>query len=222
MFDMDYAMGSAGWNRNRRVVAVAQSRLVKGLKGEIAGAGQFVAAYLVKEAVKAIETRDLEQMKEATRQLKEPFFWGSLGAFTGAAKLTEVGIRFVQGGRLVRAALPLAAGMAAVQLLSGQVSLKGLAISTGSYLVAGIGVGLLADAVVYPMLFAAGPPGWIGAGLYSIGKMAVTLVIGEKLDRWLRGLFEEGEDRVERSRQTPAYRSGVQERIEEVGRRAGS
>lgn len=137
----------------------------------------FAAAYLLKETFKG-------NPRGALYEMKEPMFWGSLAAFTGAAKATDWAVKGAP--RLARAALPLTAGMAAVQLLTGQASLKNVLIGTASYLVAGAAVNLLADSLIYPLLFAAGPPGWIAAGAYTIGKLAVTLYVGEKIEEWLR------------------------------------
>src|SRR5262245_19943897 len=62
------------------------------------------------------------------------------------------------GGGLLKATLPLAAGMAALDLISGKPA-KQVALDFGSYLTAGIVVSAVADSIVYPFLFAAGPPG---------------------------------------------------------------
>lgn len=157
----------------------------------------FPAAYLLKEAMNG--------RFDAWRDFKEPSFWGGFAAFEAASRLA--GKLPIHG--LARSAVPLAAGMAAMQLLSGNYSLKDLAISTGSYLVAGMLVSALADGLIYPILFAAGPPGWIAAGLYTIGKLAVTLYGGEKLEGWLKGLFSK--------KQGPARREGLVPKIERSG-----
>ncbi len=185
------------------------------IKREAAGLGQFAAAFLLKEGFKAIETRDPSRMKEAALQLKEPGFWGSLAVFSAASRVTEVAVAKLPlpglAKGLGRAALPLAAGMAAVQLMSGQASLKDVLIGTGAYLATGFAVNLLADSLIYPALFAAGPPGWIAAGVYTVAKLAVTLYLGEKLEGWLHGLFG-GKDR----KAAGAPRGGVKEKIERV------
>lgn len=163
-------------NARRPMIA---SRLTK----EAMGGAHFAAAYMLKEGMKG---------RFAISDLKEPSFWGGIAVFEAASRLASK----IPVGRSV---LPLAAGMAAMQLLSGEFSLKDLAISTGSYLAAGLLVNAVADSFIYPLLFAAGPPGWIATGLYTVGKLAVTLYVGEKLEGWLKGLFgkKDGERRRE-------------------------
>ena len=109
--------------------------------------------------------------------------------------MTELGIHKAGLKGLSKAAFPLAAGMAAVQLASGEFSLKDLAISTGSFMAAGLAVSAVADSIIYPLLFAAGPPGWVAAGVYSVAKLAVTLYLGEKLEHWIQGLFSDSGSR---------------------------
>ncbi len=145
---------------------------------EIAGALTYAAAFLLKEAVDG-------RFTEAAAELREPAFWGSLAVFTVAARATEKAI----GGGALKSVLPLAAGMAAVQLLSGHLSARDVALSTGAYLAAGLVVNAIADGVIYPLLFAAGPPGWAAAGVYTVAKLAATLWLGERLDAWLRAAF---------------------------------
>jgi len=164
------------------------------VKREAAGAGTFAAAYLLKEAMNG---------RVAFKDLAEPRFWGDLAAFSVAARVTE---KLPLRG-LARQALPLAAGMAAVQLLSGHASLRDIAIDTGAFLVAGAAVNLIADGLIYPALFAAGPPGWIAAGVYTVAKMAVTLYAGEKVGAWLRGMF---------TREAQG-REGVVEKLNRIG-----
>jgi hypothetical protein len=145
---------------------------------EAAGAGQFAAAYVLKEAMNG---------RNALPDLAQPRFWGSVAAFSVAS-------RFVRGS-----VLPLVVGMAAVNVLYGLPSVargdsvsdhsakeggstpQELGRSVLSYLVAGTAVSFVADGLVYPMLFAAGPPGWLAAGAYSIAKMTLTLYLAEKL-----------------------------------------
>jgi hypothetical protein len=182
--------------------------------------GQFAAAYLVKEGVKALGSRDARVAKEAWGQLKRPEFWGSLAMFSGAARLTEVGLnklplRGLSRG-LLRAALPLAAGMAAVHLISGDFSAKGVAISTAAFLGAALAVNLAADALVYPLLFAAGPPGWVGAALYGVGKLAATLLLGERLEQWLRHFLSGGVDRQGTPPSGRRVESGVVPKVRQI------
>ena len=136
-----------------------------------------------------------------------PDFWASLGAFTIVARAAEKGLNvgFVQKAlpRLLRgaarAAIPLAAGMAAIDLLHGQADPLNVAISTGSFLVAGFAVSSVMDAVLYPVLFAAGPPGWVGAAAYTVIKLALTLYLGEKIEAGIHAAIEGGRNRSYRS-----------------------
>jgi hypothetical protein len=161
--------------------------------GEVAGAGHFAAAYLVKEAFQSVTAGDPRRIKAAIRGMGEPGFWGSLGLFSVAARVGTHGVGRLPLKGVARSltahALPLAAGMAAVEFAMGSRSWTQVMIGTGSFLVAGAGVSLVADSVIYPLLFAAGPPGWIAAGLYSIAKAAATLYFGERLEDWIRGLL---------------------------------
>ena len=136
---------------------------------EAGGAAQFVAAYLIKEAMNG---------RNALPELAEPRFWGSVGAFTVASRVSE---KFLRGP-----VLPLAIGMAAAQAVNGRVSPREVLLGTASYFVAGLAVGWVADGLVYPILFAAGPPGWAAAAAYTIAKTALTLYVGEKLEAFFR------------------------------------
>ncbi len=169
-------------------------RVKGGVRRELAGAGQFAAAYLLKEAMNG----------RIGTEVATTGFWVDLGVFTAASRLAT---KLPVG----RAVLPLAAGMVAVQLLHGHASLKDVAIETGAYLAAGLAVNLLADGLIYPILFAAGPPGWIAAGVYTVAKLAVTLYVGERLSGWLHGLLGEPG-----TRNPEPGREGVKQRIEET------
>lgn len=172
-------------------------------KQEAVGAARFAAAYVLKEAMMG--------RFGSVRDLKEPAFWTSLAEFTGGSKLAEFGLHKLNiGGALTRAAVPLAVGMGVVQVMSGHLSVKDLLISTAAYTAAGFAVSFLADGLLYPLLFAAGPPGWITAGLYTVGKLAVTLYVGEKIEGWLHGLF--GKKKEE------PRREGFVETIEKLGK----
>ena len=183
------------------------------IRNEAKGAAAFAASYLLKEAIVALETGDPARIKQAAASLGTVEFWGGVAAFTGAAKVAEFGVTKLGAGGLVRHALPLAAGMAAVQLMSGQFSAKDVAIDTAAFLIAGFGVGLVADGMIYPLLFAAGPPGWIAAGVYTVAKMTATLYFGEKLGHWMRGLFSATSDG---RRETRDGREGVQQKLEAI------
>jgi hypothetical protein len=179
-----------------------QDRAGSIVKSELGGAGQFAAAYLLREAFKG---------KNALPELKTPGFWIGTGVFTVAAKATDYGLTKLAVGGLAKTALPLAMGMAAVQVLSGHGSVKDVLIDTGSFLAAGLLVDLLADGLIYPILFAAGPPGWIAAGIYTIAKMAVTLYLGEKISGWIHGLFHH------ETKEQPPTHEGVKQKIDALG-----
>jgi len=181
---------------------------------EATGAGLFAAAYLVKEAMSAIETGDPARMKHAAGELATVGFWGDLAAFSVAARVGDGVLGRVGAGKLARHALPLAMGMAAVQLIHGQLSWKDVAIDTASFLAAGAIVNPIADGLIYPALFAAGPPGWIAAGAYTVGKLALTLYGAEKIGGFLRGLFD-GRGGLE-SVGTPVEREGVKQKLDRL------
>jgi hypothetical protein len=191
-------------------VANDRARIRSRAKAELAGAGQFAAAYLVKEAFKAIETGDPEAMKHALREVATARFWGDLAVFTVAARAAE---HLPLGSGLLKMGVPLAAGMAAVQVLHGQASLRDVLIDTAAFLAAGAVVGAVADGLIYPALFAAGPPGWIAAGVYTVAKLAVTLYGGEKLGAWMRGLFARGSHEDA----SHVQREGVKQKLSAIG-----
>ncbi len=178
----------------------ARSIAASAAKREAAGLAQFAAAYLLKEAMNG---------RIAVGDLAEPVFWRDTAVFTVAARVTEKALTRAPG--LARAALPLAAGMAAVNVLSGRASLTDVLIDTGSFLAVGMAVNLVADGLIYPILFAAGPPGWIAAGVYTVAKLAITLYAGEKLSAWVKGLF--GGDG---SRNPGSRREGVRQKIDGI------
>jgi hypothetical protein len=183
------------------------------LRRELGGMGTFLAAYLVKEGFKALEARDPHKMGEAVAQFGHLDFWKGVGAFTGASWLASYGVTKLSlplwARGISKVALPLAVGTAAVQWLSGTLSLRNFLVSTGSYLAAGAIVSSLADAFVYPTLFSAGPPGWLAAGLYTTGKLALSLYVGEKLENWLHR-------RLSKKGVAPKQESGVKEKVDGV------
>jgi hypothetical protein len=199
------------------------------LKAEVAGAGHFAAAYLVKEAFQAVTTGDPRRVRDAIRGMGEPGFWGSLGLFSVAARVATHGVARLPLKGFTRSlaghALPLAAGMAAVEVVMGERSWKRVLVGTGSFLVAGAAVSLVADAVIYPMLFAAGPPGWIAAGIYGIAKMAATLYLGERLEHWAMGLFRKRprnrHPQRPSSQESSLSRRGIRDRIDAIGEGTG-
>ena len=214
LMELEQAMGAAGFSRNRRITNPDAAERIRTpapsewkfdrvgtrAKAELASTGTFVAAWLVKEAMNG---------RISVAELARPGFWGDLAVFTVAARVTEsLPLRGI-----ARHALPLAAGMAAVQLMHGQASWRDVAIDTASFLAAGAAVSLIADGLIYPALFAAGPPGWVAAGVYTVAKMAVTLYAGEKLGHWLRGMFGRDEGRETRD----GGRDGVTQKLERMG-----
>jgi hypothetical protein len=189
------------------------------LRQTLGSTAQFFGAYLVKEGIKAVESGDVEGMKRALAQVKRPEFWGSTALFSLTAGVTE---RLVSRLPLTgaakgigRVALPLVAGISVLQLLSGNTSLKDILVSTGAYLAAGAAVSLLADGLVYPALFAAGPPGWVAAAAYSVGKLAVSLYAGEKLEHWLQGIFSKKET-GKKSIKGETPRDGVKQAVDNI------
>jgi hypothetical protein len=179
---------------NGRILKPVNHRAIQGVvRREAGGLAQFAAAFLVAEGIKAIETRDTARMKGALGQLKEVLFWRDVAAFSIAARATEFAVTKLPlpgvAKGLTKAVLPLAAGMAVVQLLSGQATVQSVLIGTGAFLGAGLAVNLIADTVVYPTLFAAGPPGWIAAGIYTVAKLGLTLYLGGKLEGWVQSLL---------------------------------
>ncbi|MBI2933743.1 MAG: hypothetical protein HYY16_19030 [Planctomycetes bacterium] len=222
LFEMEEAMGAAGYNRNRRIVEVEgeqhrtpppsrggafdRATLARRARSEAAGTGQFVAAYLLKEGFVAMEARDVGRMKEAVGSLAGWRFWRDLGAFTVAARLTDIGMGKIPMGGMARAltrgVVPLAAGMAAVQLIHGRVSPKDLGIDTGSFLVTGVAVNAVGG-----VLLRAIPAGRLAVGAANVLKLALTLYGGEKLGDWLRG-------RLQKPRVVP--QEGLREKLEEL------
>jgi len=187
----------SAFDRTRSVVATSAQ-----------GLATFAMAYMLKEALQALEHRDLAHWKDAVRAMGTKEWWIGLVAFSISAHVVERGLNTFGAGELSRAVLPLAAGMAAVQLLSGRVSGRDLAISTGSFVVAGTVMSFLADGLLYPALFSSGPPGWIAVTLYSVVKLGVTLYLGEKLEGWIH----------EWMRASHRSREGVRQKVEAIGR----
>lgn len=184
--------------RSAMIAVRPESAPARFAKREAVGAVHFAAAYLLKEALSG-------RAGQALRDMKTPRFWVDLGAFSLGANL----VNRIPMKAFLRHPVALAAGMAAMQLAHGRFSLKDLAISTGAFLVAGAAVNLVADGLIYPILFAAGPPGWIAAGVYTVAKLAATLYLAEKLEGWFRGLL----DRKPRERP----REGFVHKLERLG-----
>jgi hypothetical protein len=125
------------------------------------------------------------------------------------------------GGSLLKSSLPLAAGMAALDLISGK-SVKEVALDFGAYLTAGIAVSAVADGIVYPFLFAAGPPGWLAAGIYTVVKVALSYYLGSKIVEWINQLFGWGGGGKDGSTAngTPAPRRGIKQAVDDVEKKS--
>ncbi|MBI2931710.1 MAG: hypothetical protein HYY16_08665 [Planctomycetes bacterium] len=160
------------WSALAPAERLALRRLRASATEEAVGAGQFAAAYLVHGAIKAVETRDSARMKEAARQVGTLQFWAGVGTFTAASHASRWILLRLGVSGLWRSALPLAAGMAAVQLLSGRFSGEDVAAGTVSFLAAGAAVDLAAR------MMWGGRTGWI----LGVAKLAATLYGAEKLD----------------------------------------
>ncbi|MBI2931711.1 MAG: hypothetical protein HYY16_08670 [Planctomycetes bacterium] len=147
------------------------------IRDEVKGAGTFAVAYLAKESFSAAVSGDGRKIAAAVREMGHPMFWASLGVFSGASQLADLGLRRLPGRMRVftRAWVPLAAGMAAMQGLSGRFSGSELAWSTGTFLVVGTAVDVAARALV-------GSGGW----WLTVAKLAATLYGAEKVEALLR------------------------------------
>jgi len=125
------------------------------------------------------------------------------------------------GGSLLKSSLPLAAGMAALDLLSGK-SASEVALDFGAYLTAGIAVSAVADGILYPFLFAAGPPGWLAAGIYTVVKVALSYYLGSKIVEWINQLFGWGGGGKDgtTANGTPAPRRGIKQAVDDVEKKS--
>ncbi|MBI2933742.1 MAG: Zn-dependent exopeptidase M28 [Planctomycetes bacterium] len=164
-----------------------QSRSRAWVRSELAGAGQFAAAFLLKEGINAVEAQDPRRMRDAALQLKEFGFWGSLAAFTAASHVTVKAIGWLPlrgvAGMLARGTLPLAAGMAVVEALSGRFSGRRVLVGTAAYAVAGSVASLGSAALLRLVPLAPGAPRWV----LGVVQLGATLYAGEKLtDRFMR------------------------------------
>ncbi|MBI2930746.1 MAG: hypothetical protein HYY16_03775 [Planctomycetes bacterium] len=162
------------------------------LTREAAGSMRFGAAFLAKEAIRSAEERDWGLILEAARGMKEPGFWGSLAVFSGASQAADAAlrVRVVPGlaRALTRPWVPLAAGMAAMQAMSGGFSGRDLAFSTASFAATGMGVEFVARVWV--------PRGSMGV-VFGVAKLAATLYLAEKLEGRMRRAWDGVRERIE-------------------------
>jgi hypothetical protein len=149
---------------------------------------------------------------ELQRKVRENEPFSSFAIFAGAAWLTDGMLSGTRGwtGKILRNSLPIAAGIAAVQLARGDATPRDIAISAGAFGAAGLAVGLVADGLIYPALFAAGPPGWFAAGVYTVAKFGATWYLGSKLEGWLRGTLQKAQP-------TASAREGVTTKLAAIG-----
>ncbi|MBI2933181.1 MAG: CAP domain-containing protein [Planctomycetes bacterium] len=130
----------------------------------------------------------LEKFHQTIRDL-EP--WSSFGIFNVAAVMTDrillSGTRGVPG-LVLRNSLPIAAGVAAVQLARGGASPMDIAVSSGSFAAAGLAVGLIADPLIYGRLLGS-PLGW-GATAYTLAKWAAIWFLGSQIERQVKRALE--------------------------------
>lgn len=143
------------------------------------GTGYFVVGWLGKEALKSLESeRGLQHLPEAAQQLKEPMFWGSFGAFAAGSTGADLALRRAGFHGATRRVLPLVAGMAASQALSGQVSPERLVLGSAAFLGASAGI----DAFFMRAIPLSGNAGRLARVGYTAAKITLTLYAGEKIE----------------------------------------
>jgi hypothetical protein len=76
------------------------------------------------------------------------------------------------------------------ELITGTRPALAIVVANASYASAGLLVNDISDGFVYPLLFRAGPPGWIAAGLYTIAKGVAAYYLGDAIERWYASLFQ--------------------------------
>jgi hypothetical protein len=159
----------------------------------LVGAGRFAAAYLVKEGIVALERRDPGHLWNAVLGLQAPEFWGGLGLFSavaqGASRLVASGMVTRALPSVARAAarsyLPMAAAIPALEVALGERDPATIARRTAVY----VGVGAALDLPMMVAMVAVPGPGTLVGGAYFIGKLALMLWLGEKLDRAIEGFL---------------------------------
>lgn len=138
-------------------------------------------------APSAARSRAESPVEEARRFVRENEPISSLGVFMGTSFLTDgllLGVPGV-GGRILRTALPVGAAIAAVHVAQGNLEPRDIIISAGAYTASGLGVGLVSEALLAPLLFQSGPPGRFVGGVWSIAKFLATMYFGHQLEKWL-------------------------------------
>lgn len=160
-------------------------------------AGVFVPAYLLKESVFGYATGDPEHVTRSVESIGTKDFWTTLGAFTGAATVTNraMSLNRVNGvlgkapARLqgtIRMAPGLAAGMIASQAVTGQVSVPQAAQTTAAFLAAGFIVDQTTTRAIRTASFALQrsphPAAKIGSAAMMVGQLAATLGIADLID----------------------------------------
>ncbi|MBI2932690.1 MAG: hypothetical protein HYY16_13665 [Planctomycetes bacterium] len=190
-----------------------------GVRSAAAGAGIFMGAYVLKEALVGLEHRDAGRVKEALGQLKNPAFLGGALAFGAMNEaLLAASRKFVplrvgwEPAWIRRVASPSALGRAAASGLAMAAAGTVLSLATGESIreVVPTTAGYLGAAwVVEGAAFAAlgaGPQGRVASVVYRLLKATAALYGGDRL----AGVFR----RLGRSR------SGVAQELE--GLRASS
>lgn len=171
----------------------------------VAEFGKFAGALLIKDLLTAVETRDASHLRNLPHAVTTADFWKSYGSFVAAAGIAEKLIR----GR-ARSFVPLAVGMAAADIVTGNFNARDFAINMGSLLVTSLAVDAFAAAFVAPLLFT-GPPGWLALAAYGAVKLGVTLYLSDKLSGFIKGLLDE------RKKAHGSRRQGFVELIEKLG-----
>jgi hypothetical protein len=112
---------------------------------------------------------------------------------------------------LARWSFPLAIGWPLIEIVTGRATPRDAIVSGLSYVATATAVNMFADAIIAPALFAVGPSGWFAAGLYMVGKAALSVYLGDRLHAWLHGLLDRADDRKSRGRE------GVVQKIDGLG-----
>jgi hypothetical protein len=87
-------------------------------------------------------------------------------------------------GFMTRTSFPLMAGVLAFDLVEGKRSPKGILKSLLLFGGTGFAVNLMADTLLYPFLFAAGPPAGLYVALFTFGKLAASFALADRLENW--------------------------------------
>lgn len=196
-----FLLGQEGWLGEMSRYARIPWHPLRRFEPGVVSTARFGAAALLDATLDAAVERRTLRVGDVLEDVLSPESLGSAGVFAVVSRGVSRGWTRVPPLRRVssalprfaqtwtRSAIPMAAGVAASQVVFGRWDPVSGAVSTTSLLISDLVAGRLLDAAVYPMLFTGGMPGWLASEAYAAAKLGFTLHLAGRMEKEIHKLL---------------------------------